>query len=1024
MSFQYTVGVVDDIPGDTTYSAYSGYVQKDVDAALQIWGRYITGLGSIDVQVHIQNVDGPYGILAETSYASATRWTTDGASTVWLSGTASELRTGIDPNGATPDINVYVDGGDLSHFFFDLADPVSRTAPVPSNEIDFMSVILHELGHGFGFGGYGDGSTPMQSGAAESGYDRYVRFYGGSPYFVGPTAEAVYGGPVPLTPGSYYHYGVNSGIFLPSGLMNPEVDFGVRNSISQLDLAILQDSGIPVVAGAIGSAPVITPAEVANYRHQAIAATALFHAFDPDGDAISKYQLFDNTTDGTSGYFTVSGVAQPARQTIEVNGPNLGTVSFIVGQTSDDIYVRASDGSYWSSWTLIHVTALDHAPAVTVQDLAATTHNRSFAAAAMVTASDPDAGDQVTRYEFWEGNDDTGAGSFVLNGVAQPTRTVIDLTPGHLGDLSFQSGAGTARLYVRASDGQAWSDWQGFNVVGDHAPDAIVPAGHQVTATKNSAVALSSLFQFSDPDAGDTLQHVQVWDDTSDPASGHFVVSGVAQSAGHPIDLTLSQAAQTVFQTAASGSTDDVYVRVSDGLAWSDWRWIHLSAPDHAPTVGVQDLTATKGESYAAAALFTASDPDAGDQVTRYEFWEGNDDTSAGSFVLNGVAQPTRTVIDLTPDHLANLSFQTGAGTARLYVRASDGQAWSDWQGFNVAAPVNHAPDAIVAAGHQVTVAKGSAVALSSLFQFSDPDAGDTLQHVQVWDDTSDPASGHFVVNGVAQSAGHPIDLTLAQVAQTVFQTAAAGSTDDVYVRVSDGAAWSDWRWIHVSAPDHAPTVGVQDLMVATKGQSYAATSLFTASDPDAGDQVTRYEFWEGNDDMSAGSFVLNGVAQLTRTVIDLTADHLGDLSFQSLSGTARLYVRASDGQQWSDWQGFNVAAPVDHAPDVTMIAKSFTVGIGGSIAIAPLFTTGDPDAGDAIVRYQVWDDTANPASGHFVVGGTVEPAGGPVNVLAGDLAQTSFVAGSVSGVDHLALRASDGVLWSEWRTFDVFTHA
>src|SRR5689334_15588955 len=68
-------------------------------------------------------------------------------------------------------------------------------------QVESVEQPWHELGHGFGFGGYGNASTPIQYGAAESGYDRYVRFYGGSPYFVGPTAEAVYGGPVPLTLG-------------------------------------------------------------------------------------------------------------------------------------------------------------------------------------------------------------------------------------------------------------------------------------------------------------------------------------------------------------------------------------------------------------------------------------------------------------------------------------------------------------------------------------------------------------------------------------------------------------------------------------------------------------------------------------------------------------------------------------------------------------------------------------------------------------------------------------------------------
>ena len=70
------------------------------------------------------------------------------------------------------------------------------------------------------------------------------------PYFTGPTAEAVYGGPVRLTIGNLYHVGNSMGQLgydLLNELMNGVIGFlGNGPGVSALDLAILRDVGVPI----------------------------------------------------------------------------------------------------------------------------------------------------------------------------------------------------------------------------------------------------------------------------------------------------------------------------------------------------------------------------------------------------------------------------------------------------------------------------------------------------------------------------------------------------------------------------------------------------------------------------------------------------------------------------------------------------------------------------------------------------------------------------------------------------------
>src|SRR5205085_5537773 len=88
------------------------------------------------------------------------------------------------------------------------------------------------------------------------------------------------------------------------------------------------------------------------------------------------------------------------------------------------------------------------------------------------------------------------------------------------------------------------------------------------------------------------------------------------------------------------------------------------------------NVAASAGQIFAAATLFTASDPD-GDAITQYDFWDTGG--GGGHFVVNGVTQPTNGDIYVTASQLAQTAYQSGNGTDTLWVRANDGTQWSAW---------------------------------------------------------------------------------------------------------------------------------------------------------------------------------------------------------------------------------------------------------------------------------------------------------------------------------------------------------
>jgi hypothetical protein len=237
----YTITFSD--PGGVN-SAYYAPITSNLRAAGAFWATYLAASGNIEVEVEFTSSVrfAPGGSV--TSVVVRNNGTRD----ILEQGVAYKLRTGIDPNGVTPDARIKINPNYLrNNLWFD-PHPTQRTDSIPPNRTDAVSVFIHELGHALAFNGWMNGTTGQLPSTYMSTFDERVQFDGTNFYFIGPNAQAQYGRPVPITYGNPFHLGNNSprpGSDLLSDLMNGIVfRYQTRYYISPLDLAIVQDCGI------------------------------------------------------------------------------------------------------------------------------------------------------------------------------------------------------------------------------------------------------------------------------------------------------------------------------------------------------------------------------------------------------------------------------------------------------------------------------------------------------------------------------------------------------------------------------------------------------------------------------------------------------------------------------------------------------------------------------------------------------------------------------------------------------------
>ena len=263
--------------------------------------------------------------------------------------------------------------------------------------------------------------------------------------------------------------------------------------------------------------------------------------------------------------------------------------------------------------------------------------------------------------------------------------------------------------------------------------------------------------------------------------------------------------------------------------------------------------------------------------LSEISYQDTGTDTSSGS-------HPVRTVTWAVNDGTNNYSATSQVAIDRVPVATSD--------------------VATNAVGSTLTVASATGV----LSNDTDLD-GDKLTVTGVSDASKGAGSVGSSLAGVYGHLTLNADGSYSYVADnsSAINSAPSGShlLDVFAYTTSDGNGGTAGATLTITL-ERPPAVTAANVALGAGQASVAATSLFTASDPD-GNTITTYGFM----DTGNGHFVLNGVVQANNQEIDVTAAQLSQLTYQSVPGSLdTLEIRVNDGTLWSNWTGFTVAAP------------------------------------------------------------------------------------------------------------------
>lgn len=225
-------------------------VKSGITSAAQIWNRYFVQ-GPFNIKIELKFSDLPGSTLATGGTSFHFSGSEGAGQEIWMVDSLEEYITGAEFTPSvddTIDITITIDTPTLMSggFYFDPL-PFLRTSAVPGGKSDFISVMLHEIAHGLGFLGSvsGEPSAVEMEGPDITPFDDNVDLISGERFWTGPIAVAIFGGAIPLDPGSLSHIAdAGDGGF--GNLMDPSLLDGTRDYILPLHVAMFEDMGMPI----------------------------------------------------------------------------------------------------------------------------------------------------------------------------------------------------------------------------------------------------------------------------------------------------------------------------------------------------------------------------------------------------------------------------------------------------------------------------------------------------------------------------------------------------------------------------------------------------------------------------------------------------------------------------------------------------------------------------------------------------------------------------------------------------------
>jgi hypothetical protein len=180
---------------------------SNLDAAIQEWAQHLYGLAPVNIEIEVKN-NVQFGRFAAGPAGSVLRNVNDKGQEIYETFATYKMRTGRAADINKSDIVVAIQPDYMRKNYWIDPNPTQQTDPVPQSKISLVTVLAHELGHGFGmicdFDSL-DEDEGFISDAKFASSKKVTVYYSliswtnpKAPAFVGPTARATYGGDVPV----------------------------------------------------------------------------------------------------------------------------------------------------------------------------------------------------------------------------------------------------------------------------------------------------------------------------------------------------------------------------------------------------------------------------------------------------------------------------------------------------------------------------------------------------------------------------------------------------------------------------------------------------------------------------------------------------------------------------------------------------------------------------------------------------------------------------------------------------------
>ena len=523
--------------------------------------------------------------------------------------------------------------------------------------------------------------------------------------------------------------------------------------------------------------------------------------------------------------------------------------------------------------------------------------------------------------------------------------------------------AGTIAVKVTVKDGtdntaRSVADEFDVSVGTNSAPTA---SNNTVTVDEDGSHTFAAGdFNFSDPDAGDTLASVRI---ATLPGAGTVALDGTAVTANQVVTRADIDANRLTYSPSAdaNGNAYATFTfKVSDGLAESDSAYtltVDVTPVVDGPAVAtaLDDQTAVVGRPFSYVVpgdAFTDVDGDA----LHYSATRGDGSALPGWLTFTA---STRTFSG-TPG-------SGDAGTIAVKVTVKDGTdntARSVADEFDVSVGTNSAP---TASNNTVTVDEdGSHTFAAGDFNFSDPDAGDTLASVRI---ATLPGAGTVALDGTAVTANQVV--TRADIdANRLTYSPPADANGNAYAtftfKVSDGLAESDSAYtltVDVTPVVDGPAVATAlDDQTAVVGRPFSYVvpdDAFTDADGDA----LHYSATRGDGSALPGWLTFTAS---TRTFSGTPGS--GD------AGTITVKVTVKDGTDntaRSVADEFDVSVGTNSAPTASNLTVTTQEDTSYTFQASD-FSFSDPDTGDTLASVRI---ATLPGAGTVALDGTAVTA-------------------------------------------------